>query len=46
LHDTGKEREWWERRGVNPYDLAAELEAVSGDVAAGSAIVRRHRRIT
>ena len=35
------EREWWERKGVDPLPLAAALYAATGDYEAACAILRR-----
>ena len=37
-HKSG-EAEWWQRRGIDPVEVARRLFEVSGDVEAGTAIV-------
>ena len=36
---AANEREWWEARGIDPLDVALRLHAVTGDTAAGEAII-------
>lgn len=38
-HQTGDERLWWSRFGIDPIVLAAKLWAASGDDEAGEAII-------
>ncbi len=42
-HKTGKEREWWERQGIDATTLAMRLWAVSGDTDAGILIINTAR---
>ncbi|WPE19850.1 hypothetical protein [Shinella zoogloeoides] len=40
-HRTGKEREWWESRGIDATTLATRLWAVSGDTEAAIRIINQ-----
>jgi hypothetical protein len=41
-HDAN-ELAWWRSHGIDPFDLAAKLYEVSGDVMAGTEIIRKSR---
>lgn len=40
---SGSEIAFWNRHGINPFDLASKLYAVSGDEEAAIAIIRNAR---
>lgn len=42
-HRTGKEREWWERHGIDATTLASRLWAVSGDTDSAVEIINQAR---
>lgn len=43
-HDHGDELGWWKLQGIDPFELAIKLYEVSGDVAAGTEIIRKSRK--
>lgn len=43
-HKTGKERDWWERHGIDANALANDLWRVSGDTDAALLILAHARR--
>ncbi|WP_273785671.1 hypothetical protein [Brucella intermedia] len=43
---SGSEIAFWNRHGINPFDLASKLYAVSGDEEAAIAIIRNARART
>lgn len=44
-HNTGHEREWWERHGIDATTLAMRLWAVSGDTEAAVVIINQFRQM-
>jgi hypothetical protein len=40
----GDELAWWRSHGIDPFELAIKLYEVSGDVAAGTAIILKARK--
>lgn len=43
-HKTGRERDWWQRHGIDATTLANDLWRVSGDTEAAELILRNARR--
>lgn len=40
-HDHGDELAWWKLQGIDPFELAIKLYEVSGDLTAGTEIIRK-----
>lgn len=42
-HDHGDELGWWRSKGIDPFDLAARIYEVSGNIEAATAIIASAR---